>query len=881
MSWGWLRLPGARRVALAAALAVAAAYQASPKVTIDLGSGILGSLAARDLYDTEADYRWTRAISGVVVPDPGPGLRVRVEADVVGWRPRGQKPPRLVLEAAGTARHAQPSSAGETVSLETATSGWWDSDLEVVFRSETFAPGGQDPRLLGVRVYRVRLVPLGARLALRRPPLRQVVLGAAALVLIFGLLLRMCRDEPRAQRLSLAIAAAVGLAYAFARPYAAALSWPAVLLLALVTAIVELAPGSVATAAELGTAIARCGWRGLRLVARPPAAGLVLAGALAVTLSYRVRPSLEIDLGTGREALFERGLASVESAEGVTFRHAVRGAQLDLRDLGGGTEWAIDVTASAAKGASQPVVRAGTAEARSSPGPGWTTERVSARAPWGWNAGLLLEFPAATPAADLRIDKVRIDRGRALPSLRALSILVGTPLLGVVLAGAAGAGSLGGFALGGSLLAAETAALLFDPVLAVPFALPFLAFLALGAIFAAVWSALCAVAARRGFDVVLPAPAIAAASLGFALWLSAAACPLYRGGNFLFHSAVAEEIWKGSFWKYYLPYPGSMLSRQAQWGDVIVPHPCTYHIVVAPLAALPRFWFYLVEKGVLAAFLMIMALAAALLAARAGGPRAGVWAAIVATALVPGFLLLGLGHSMTLFGCMVMSVAFTYLTLGFDRLPERRAWRVAVLLMTFCFLSYFAALLFAGFALAVAIALLWRRHPGPARSLLSATIAAGILAFFVYYVYWVWPFLTNSVPQLLAQASPGGASPRSWHLGYNLARQPRKLVDTYGTPLLPLAGVAGLCLASRWVERVWLLAWGGVLLFFGGVDLFFNMLLKHHYFVMVPVSVGAGLLLASLSERSRGGRIVAGALLIYLAALGAGMALDVALGRVP
>jgi hypothetical protein len=72
-----------------------------------------------------------------------------------------------------------------------------------------------------------------------------------------------------------------------------------------------------------------------------------------------------------------------------------------------------------------------------------------------------------------------------------------------------------------------------------------------------------------------------------------------------------------------------------------------------------------------------------------------------------------------------------------------------------------------------------------------------------------------------------------------------------------------------------------VLPLFMVLDLAFNFLLKHHYFTMVPVAVGGGVLLAGVAQRGRGGRIVALAALAIMAVLAARVGLDAATGRIP
>jgi hypothetical protein len=71
----------------------------------------------------------------------------------------------------------------------------------------------------------------------------------------------------------------------------------------------------------------------------------------------------------------------------------------------------------------------------------------------------------------------------------------------------------------------------------------------------------------------------------------------------------------------------------------------------------------------------------------------------------------------------------------------------------------------------------------------------------------------------------------------------------------------------------------GILFFVSGIDLFFNFLLKHHYYVMLPVAVGLGGLMARIE--SRWGRIPAVALTVLVVSLGLKTAVEVALGLIP
>jgi hypothetical protein len=874
----WLGLPAARRLALAAVVAVAFAYQVQRPVTMP-ATGLLSALSFDGFYPGEGSFRWSRGRGRIVFADPGPSAKARVEVDLAGWRPRGQEPPRVILEAEGVRAEARPSRQGQTLTLPVVTSGWWRSDVEVLLQSETFRPGAQDPRPLGVRVQAARLVPEGPTVWPRRPPLGAPLVAAATVLLLFGALVRLGAAPERAFRLIVGLVVALGLGYAFARPYAAWLSMPVLCGAALLAVAVHAAPAAAGVVGDTAAATAGAWVRGARGIVGWPAVGLVLLGVVTVAAAHRTRPAFDVDVGSGREASLARNLGPFDAAGGATFRQALRGAALDLRDFGSG-EWNVAVTAGVG-GESRPLLlaHAGGAGLEATLGESWTTHVLRARAPSGWRAGLLVDFPAGSDSIDLRIDRLRIDRGASWPSLRTIALVAAAGLFVAVTLGAAGLSGVTGLGAGAAVVVAAALALNRDPVVAIPFAATFCGITALGSGLAAALAGIAGVARRKERSVVPPPGAIAAAATAFTAFFASTAFPLYRGGHFGFHTQIAEEIWQGRFPLYYLPFPGSMLSRQAQWGDIIVPHPALFHTLVAPLAALPPPWFHLGVKLVLALWLAAIVLVAAMLATAAGGASAGAWTAVLAAGLVPSYQLLGLGHLMTILGCFAMALALGFLVLRFDRLRQRGTWGAAVGLLAFCFLAYTAGLLFAAFTLAAALPFVLRSEPGTARALAAAGLAAAAVAFLLYYANWAWPFLSQSVPRMLhgSGAPDGGGTP----VLKRLMALPHKLDYSYGSVAIPVLGLAGLSRARA--LRAWplLLAWAAVLPVFSGADLFFNLLLKHHYFTTVPVAVGGGLLLAALAGRGAAGRVGAGVLLGLALLLGVRTALDAALGRIP
>jgi len=864
------------RIVLVALLGVAAAYQAPSTMTLR-AADLLSAATFRGFGDAESGFRWSGGRGEIVFPDPGPGWPVRVEVLVSAWRPRGQPPPQVTFSAGGHRVTVQPPPGTEAISFDTITSGAWRSDLTVAVDSETFRPGPNDPRVLGVRVIEARLRPLSV--GVRTAPLGALA-TAAAIALLFFLALVGGGAAPRnAERASILAALTISAAYAFARAWAATLAEPLLFLVAAAALAVRLAPrpvrGVTRAASTMMDALRAGGGRLLDW----RVAALSVAGVAALIFAYRAQPRLDIELGSGGEVAVARGFGAYDAAPGMRYRRAPRGAELDLSDLGGGTQWTIAVTASHEGRPRQvQLLRAANhgliAEL---PADEWTRLSFRAPAPVGWRSGLVLTVPGGSDA--LRISRVEIDRGRAWPSLRIVAATVGTSLVAVIGLGAAGLSATAAIAGGALLMAGSAAAIGAAPLVAIPFAVPFLSIVIVGALLAAAQTAIVSLLATRGHRVLLSAVARAAAAAGWVAWLAATAFPLYRGGHFVFHSSIAQEIWKGRFLIYYLPYPGSMLSEQAQWGNVIVPHPALYQTLASPLAALPQPWFYVAEKAILALLFASITMIASLVADRVSGTRAAALASVVTASLVPTFQLLGLGHLMTILGVWASTLALAWLIFRAHRLSHRGTWLVTVALLTFCFLSYTAALLFTGIVLAVLVATAARRDPILARSLASATAAACACAFILYYVHWTWPFLSQSVPKLLGGSASDAreATP----ILKRLALQPGKLGYSYGSLLVPLMGWIGLArVRPSWGRRV-LWAWAGILVAVSGADVFFNFLLKHHYYAMAPVAIGVGALLAQLEESGRPGRWAARAAIVALAALGLQTALDVALGRIP
>ena len=864
--------------ALGTILLVTLAYRLPTTMVVDMGNAPLGALLTDNFHDAEKGYRWTRGTSRMRFLDPGASPTARVEIFLAGFRPRGTPPPLLVIESGGETLRGSPGRRAELYELETRTEGVWSSTLEVSLRSDTFSPGAGDDRSLGIRVHEARLVlPNGSR-----PPLRQL---AAALALVLAGLFAgsRWRDSNTSGTSGLVascvVAAAAGIAFAFAF----ARVWATILVPGLAVALgaalivrwllPEFARVIAETISRSGSALVD----GLETLASGWAVYVAVLAISGTVLAYWSRPSFELDLGSGRADAVSRRFARFDQEGGVSFRRALPGAALDLRDFGALSPWTVELRARSEVATDETarvtLLRAGDFEVSGALSSDWSLHRATLPAPsLGWRSGHWLEFPAIGHGRELQIDSLVIDRGRSFPSLGALLWILASAWLVMASFAASGLSARLGSVGATLFLALLLAGLILEPGI-LPRVLP--------SFFLAAFASLLLAAFGRGAFKTLstevsvpelgPLP-LAISSFGFILWFLSTAFPLYAGGHFGYHTAIAEEIWHGQFLLYYLPEPGSMLSRQPQWGNVIVPHSCLFHTIVSPFAAFPSIWFHTLTKLFLSALLFAIATTSALLATRVRDPRTGTYAAAIVVGLPTGFQLLGLGHLMTLFGCWAATLALGFIILVSDRLSERLIFVVSLVLLSLCFLSYTGSLLFTSLSLAAAASLLFRKEPRLAKRLGTLLIAGWAVALVLYYGNWILPFLRETIPSLAS-----GRGSDSIDFASRIAAQPEKLAYTFGSSLVLLSGLAGLY-RLRGRDRVLLGSWALVVVAFGLLDLVFNFLLKHHYYSFPAIAIGVALAFRSLEERGLWGRVVIGVFLVFIGVVGLREAVSVSQG---
>ncbi|HXV59403.1 MAG TPA: hypothetical protein VEK15_01830, partial [Vicinamibacteria bacterium] len=511
--------------AVLAALLLAGAYQLPATMDVDFANSAASYLSTDGFHDAEAGYRWSRARSEIQFHDPGSKWNVRLELLLSGFRPRDLPPPLLIVETPGRTFRLKPSRKVEPFAMDVSTPGTWSSTLRVVLRSEVFTPGGGDERSLGVRVHRARLITSGRAI----PPIKQLFFGTL-LVFLVGLWL------PALGRWYVATPALLAIAFVYFRQWTA-MAVPLVAVgFVLVVVVGRFVPSVTSFARSWSKAVSAA----LRQATPSLIELAVLAGVAtgAAVVAYAARPSVELDLGSGAfEPIVHRFRGYDRDALSVHFREPLPRAVIDLRDFGAGRPWTVTIRAALEGEAHRGVLaRADGAELRTELGPNWESHSFTVPAPdFSWRSGHELSF-AGFPGAKLKVSSVRIDRGRSLPSVRAILFLTisGWALL-LALRGI-GLPERRAAWLSVAWLMVPAGAILLWPAIAIPL-LPLV-------VVASVATAAGAILVRGGFRAlaerdVVPEPApgvLAVASLGFLAWFLAMASPLYVGGHFAYHA---------------------------------------------------------------------------------------------------------------------------------------------------------------------------------------------------------------------------------------------------------------------------------------------------------------------------------------------------------
>jgi hypothetical protein len=620
-------------------------------------------------------------------------------------------------------------------------------------------------------------------------------------------------------------------------------------------------------------------------------AALLLALAGALLWLYRSAPAFDLDAGSGDAEPFISGFHAPETApDGLTFRwtrasatllvpgFGRRDAVLTLRLAGAGRGGA-PLPAVTVLAGGVPVAQF-TATATVQP----YTIAIPAALLHGGDALIELRTDEFRPPNDGRrlgvlVDAARLEAAGSAPALPPWRLALAAAAA-VVATAAVGAATLGRPAPALALAAAVALALVaglaadrFTTALWLRAGAPLVAATGLLAL-----AGLAVTRVRSRQRAALdPAPPddprrtasgdwrAAAGPLWLILWAVALAVllgvahPQFRSSDLTMNVHKLEEVSQGR-WLQTMALPG----RSA----LPAPYPPAYYA-----ALLPAFPFLKHDFGLLRALvthsaaLLLTALAAVafVVAARAAGPAAGLWAALLHGFAPAGYLLVSQGNFANIFGQAAAGLVLLLLaTLPDWRRPAAAVAIVAALLLAgLGHFGVFLTLLLAVPAMALLVATLPPAGRRQALTLLGLFALALLVAFLLYYRHYV-ELAVEVAGQIAAARAEGGAA-LGWNAG--LAAEWRRTEQSLGWLGLPLAaaGLTGLWRSRTTAGRLTLgwLAAGAV---FGLVGLALGLTVRYHFFALLGLAVAGGLALAGLGRRGRAGL----ALAVLLAAVWVG-----------
>jgi hypothetical protein len=351
------------------------------------------------------------------------------------------------------------------------------------------------------------------------------------------------------------------------------------------------------------------------------------------------------------------------------------------------------------------------------------------------------------------------------------------------------------------------------------------------------------------------------------------------------HMKWLHELLAGHWESLY--FPGALSSVPAEWGlSVLIPKSPLFYFVAAPLAVLP--WDLDVSVKALVCLLEVSTILfcyglLARFAPTLGGWRAGWWAGFACAVNPLGYRALAYGILPTILA-QWLTVAFFTLLLVWAARRFARAGRSltgpagALLLLVLLF----AASLVAFPTIAVfntwvvgLLALVWLRgrYRWLGAPVLGLIAAAWVTALIAYYGIYVSEFVNTTLPEILAGppvAAQGSAPPPPSTVHWTGPLDLLGWTVQYLVSLIPLlGGLAGLGLlwtsrAAGAADRVrperllaWLTAaWISVLFIFFVVNYRVDMIGKHLFYTIVPLSLGLGIFLWLLVRRGGAARLL-------------------------
>lgn len=636
----------------------------------------------------------------------------------------------------------------------------------------------------------------------------------------------------------------------------------------------------------------RWDWRAERqVIARALGSGypylLALAAGLALLLAYQSARPVGVALGGGYDAPYIRGFYERETGE--RSRYATDAARVVLPGVGGRASTLAITAAARPDGLGQPVrVRVnGIAIGDFTPGREPRQYRFDLPAAYYSYGDLTVDF-LSTPQevrgqgaqvlrygprlSEIRVEPAPGNGGLVKPPLAVLlAWLVIAPALYFVLlrlgvrAVLAGGLSLVTTVAGTALLEAWRLDMaLFSPRLAFLLVLTYLVLVGSDLLVPRLF-------ARGGVTVAATAWRLLQLILLFSLTLKLGGIvfPQLIVIDQPWHAQQFEKVLQGRFLAIYRPDPAGISSVPGHWGiQAQIPYPPFLYVFGLPFYLWPlgkalsiNLWSGLLDVS--RVFLVFY------LARRLGATtRAGLVAAFVIGLTASTFLLHSWGNYPTTISQWCLLLFLTLLVANWRNLRRPAVFVGLLVLLTIAMLLYTVTAAFAGvLLLALLGSLAWRggldgrRNLAPVAGLL---VGAAAIAFFAYYVQYVGPLLTETLPAFnsaLNQGAAVGLTERPplpvylWNYGARLWR--------YGVLISALLAPYGAWLLLRRqrdrlagpVLGAWFVTWA----VFFAIGLRIDMVDKEVWFILPALAICAGVACDAVLTRLRQGRGVAGA----------------------
>ncbi|MCL5256401.1 MAG: hypothetical protein M1319_01215 [Chloroflexi bacterium] len=613
---------------------------------------------------------------------------------------------------------------------------------------------------------------------------------------------------------------------------------------------------------------------------------LALLTLVLTMLAYQVSRPYSVDIGGGYDDAYVDNFHSKEAGAGVSYRWTDNYSYIRLPGIGGGIPFQLQLRVASGRPAGEPapnleIIVNGQAMPAIKLGPGWQTYSYDITGPAAQSRDLVVELRSDTyhPEGNrglqlgTQVDWVSYrptGAGLVFPSLSQLIYA----MLAVCVVYATGRRAVLGTTTKGWLIRALASiagvAMLFAIAYTVafqrldytPYAKNLILVLLLGLALLLIGERLI----RWLFQAVRLETSekhrrilLAVALVAFYAKFGGLAYPNMIMIDLPWHMRFLRMVLSGQWAELYFPSPLS--SVPSEWNmDVLIPKSPLFYFIAAPVSFLPlpielsvKLFVTLLDVSLLFGIFYLVK-------KFYGSPRAALFAAAVYGFTPLTYRMLSYGILPTIFAQWLTVITFAIILTKFHNLNRAGPFALTTMLLAATMVAFPTILVFNTIVMGIwgVSMLLWPAEAWERRRVIQlAMVVVGglVVAFLSYYMQYLIPLLTVTLPAYASRLTTGSGqvvgtgglvSTVQWSLTF------------YGSALPFVGAIFGLALYRvERLDRFWLLliAWLTIPVVFAVVGMHVDMIGKHLFYAMVPLSIGLGILLDRLSSRGVAGRI--------------------------